>query len=142
MAPSTAVPLHLEHGRSLVDLGSALRAGNRPFEARVPLRHGMDIAHRCGALPLAQRAREELRATGARPRRLLHTGVDSLTASERRVAQMAAEKLSNPKIAQALFVTRKIVETHLSHVYRKLGIASRQQLAERLADASTSADHG
>jgi DNA-binding CsgD family transcriptional regulator len=57
------------------------------------------------------------------------TGLDSLTASERRVAQLAAEELSNKDIAQALFVTVKTVEVHLSNAYRKLEIGSRRQLA-------------
>jgi DNA-binding CsgD family transcriptional regulator len=52
-----------------------------------------------------------------------------LTASERRVAELAARGLSNPEIAQALFVTRKTVETHLGHVYRKLDIGGRADLA-------------
>jgi DNA-binding CsgD family transcriptional regulator len=56
------------------------------------------------------------------------SGLDSLTPSERRVAQMAAEEMSNKEIAQALFVTVKTVEVHLSSVYRKLGIGSRRQL--------------
>jgi DNA-binding CsgD family transcriptional regulator len=61
------------------------------------------------------------------------TGVDALTASERRVARMAAEGMSNKELAQALFVTVKAVEVHLSSVYRKLQISSRAQLAETLA---------
>jgi len=55
-----------------------------------------------------------------------------LTASERRIAQLAAEELSNREIAQALFVTVKTVEVHLSNVYRKLEIGSRRQLASAL----------
>jgi DNA-binding CsgD family transcriptional regulator len=90
------------------------------------------MAHRCGAPPLAQRAEQELAATGARPRRVMLTGVESLTASERRVAQLAARALSNPEIAQALFVTRKTVEKHLSNVYTKLGVRSREELPAAL----------
>jgi DNA-binding CsgD family transcriptional regulator len=81
-----------------------------------------------GALGLAERANDEIAATGARPRKVLQTGLDSLTASERRVAQLAAEGMSNKEIAQTLFVTIKTVEVHLSHAYRKLGISSRAQL--------------
>ena len=77
----------------------------------------------------SERANEELAATGARPRKILLGGVDSLTASERRVAQLAAEDMSNKAIAQELFVTVKTVEVHLSSVYRKLDIGSRRQLA-------------
>ena len=57
-----------------------------------------------------------------------------LTASEQRVAELAAEGLSNPEIAQALFVTRKTVETHLGHVYRKLDIRGRGKLVHALAE--------
>jgi DNA-binding CsgD family transcriptional regulator len=56
------------------------------------------------------------------------TGLESLTPSERRVADMAAENMTNKDIAQALFVTPKAVEVHLSSVYRKLEISSRSQL--------------
>jgi DNA-binding NarL/FixJ family response regulator len=70
----------------------------------------------------------ELAATGARPRTPRQTGVEALSPSERRVAQLAAEGLSNRDIAQALFVTTKTVEVHLSAVYRKLGITSRAEL--------------
>ena len=79
----------------------------------------------CGARALAERARTELRAAGGRSSGPEGSGVGALTASERRVAELAAEGLSNPEIAQALFVTRKTVETHLGHVYRKLGITGR-----------------
>jgi DNA-binding CsgD family transcriptional regulator len=66
--------------------------------------------------------------------KILLTGLASLTASERRVAQLAAEELSNNEIAQALFVTVKTVEVHLSNVYRKLEMGSRRQLAAALVD--------
>jgi DNA-binding CsgD family transcriptional regulator len=121
-------PASLEHARALTDLGAALRRANRRSEAREPLRHGFDQATRCGADVLAARAREELAATGARPRKAHLTGLEALTASERRIAEMAAKGLSNPEIAQALFLTRRTVETHLTHVYQKLDIASRDQL--------------
>jgi DNA-binding CsgD family transcriptional regulator len=86
------------------------------------------------ASPVAERAQAELLATGARPRRLVRTGIDSLTASERRVAQLAAEGKTNREIAQALFVTQKTIEMHLSHVYRKLEIQARSQLARAMAE--------
>jgi DNA-binding CsgD family transcriptional regulator len=122
----------LERARALVDLGAALRRSNRRGEAQAPLRKGLELAHRAGAAGLVRRAQEELAATGARPRKLVLTGVDALTASERRVARMAAEGMSNKELAQALFVTVKAVEVHLSSAYRKLQISSRGQLAEAL----------
>jgi DNA-binding CsgD family transcriptional regulator len=60
------------------------------------------------------------------------TGADALTASERRVAELAADGLTNRDVAQALFVTTKTVETHLGHVYRKLGVSGRDELGARL----------
>jgi DNA-binding CsgD family transcriptional regulator len=122
----------LEHARALVDLGAALRRANMRTEARERLREGVDLARRVGALGLARRANEEITATGARPRKILQTGLDALTASERRVAQLAAEGMSNKEIAQTLFVTIKTVEVHLSHAYRKLEISSRAQLDNAL----------
>jgi len=122
----------LEHAQGLVDLGSALRRARRPTEAREPLRAGLAAARACGALPLAERAHEELTATGARPRKIVRAGVEALTASERRVARMAAEGMTNKEIAQSLFVTVRTVEAHLHHAYQKLDISSRAQLAEAL----------
>lgn len=126
-------PARLEHARALVALGAALRRNNQRTAARDLLRRGADLAHRCGSVPLVRHAQDELAATGARPRRLLLTGVDALTPSERRVARMAAEGLSNKEIAQMLFVTVKAVEVHLSSAYRKLDIGSRRELPSALA---------
>jgi DNA-binding CsgD family transcriptional regulator len=125
----------LEHARALVDLGAALRRANRRTEARERLREGVDLAQKIGAFGLAGRGNEEIAATGARPRKVLQTGLDALTASERRVAQLAAEGMSNKEIAQTLFVTIKTVEVHLSHAYRKLEISSRAQLDRALTPA-------
>jgi DNA-binding CsgD family transcriptional regulator/tetratricopeptide (TPR) repeat protein len=122
----------LEHARAVVDLGAALRRADQRTEARGLLREGVDLARWVGAFALAERANEEIAATGARPRKVLQTGLDALTASERRVAQLAAEGMSNKEIAQTLFVTIKTVEVHLSHVYRKLKITSRAQLGKAL----------
>ena len=124
----------LEHARALVDLGAMLRRANRRKEARDPLQQGLELARKCGAKPLAERAHTELVATGARPRRLVFSGLEALTPSERRVAAMAAEGMTNRELAQALFVTPRTVEVHLSSVYRKLEISSRSQLSHALAE--------
>ena len=123
--------------RALVDLGAALRRANRRA-ARKPLREGIEVGQGCGAVPLVARANAELAATGAHPRTILLSGLDGLTASERRVANMAARELSNKEIAQALFVTVKTVEQHLGRVYRKLDISSRRQLAAALTGRTES----
>ncbi|MGB7589135.1 MAG: AAA family ATPase [Solirubrobacterales bacterium] len=119
----------LQYAHALVELGAALRRANCRREAREPLREGLDLAHRCGAIPLEEQARTELAATGARPRKAVLTGVESLTPSELRVARMAADGMTNREIAQALTVTAKTVETHLRHVYQKLDVEGRAQLA-------------
>src|SRR3954449_6848397 len=125
-------PARLEHARALVDLGAVLRRSNSRSEARQLLRDGVELAQRCGATALVERANDELAATGAHRRTVLLSGLAELTASERRVAQLAAEDLSNKEVAQALFVTVKTVEQHLGRVYRKLDISSRRQLGAAL----------
>ena len=128
VATLAGTPARLEHARAVVELGAALRRAGRRKEAQETLREALDLAHHCGAVRLAEQALDEARATGARPRRRAVTGADALTPSERRVAQMAATGLSNPAIAQALFVSLNTVETHLRHAFRKLGITRRTQL--------------
>jgi DNA-binding CsgD family transcriptional regulator len=126
-------PARLEHVRTLVDLGAALRRSGRRRDAREPLREALDLGRRCGATALTDRALDELLAAGGRPRRHELTGAMALTPSERRVTALAAEGLSNPQIAQALFVTRRTVEQHLTNAYRKLEISSRDELVSALA---------
>lgn len=126
-------PAALEHARALLELGAALRRAGRRGEARGHLEHAMDAAHRRGATALAARARDELAAAGARPRRAAVRGVEALTPSERRVAQLAADGLTNREIAQALFVTTKTVETHLGAAFRKLAVTRRSDVAAALA---------
>jgi len=120
----------LEHARALIDLGGVFRRANRRADAREPLRRGLELAYQAGAAGLVKHAQDELAATGARPRKLVLTGAEALTPSERRVARMAADGMANKEIAQALFVTVKAVEVHLSSAYRKLQIKSRTQLAD------------
>ena len=115
-------PAHLEHARSLTDLGAALRRAGHRRDAQQVLRQGLDVADRCGATRLAGRAREELLATGARPRRAALSGRDALTPSEQRVSQLAADGLANREIAQRLFITLRTVEGHLTNTYMKLDI--------------------
>jgi DNA-binding CsgD family transcriptional regulator len=129
-----ASPARLEHARALTDLGAALRRSNRRAEARGALGEGLELAERCSARALAERARTELRAAGGRSSDAESTGVEQLTVSERRVAKLAAEGRSNPEIAQALYVTRKTVETHLGHVYRKLDLSGRGELPKALGE--------
>ena len=123
----------LELGRALVELGAGLRREDGRGEARDVLRRGLDLSVRSGSQPLVDQAQRELAAAGAKPQKLVLTGLESLTPSERQVAELAAESLTEKDIAQALFVSTKSVEDHLSSVYRKLGISSRPELADALA---------
>jgi DNA-binding CsgD family transcriptional regulator len=130
-------PARLEHARASIDLGAALRRAGQPSVAREHLRRGLELAVRCGSHRLADVALQEMAATGIkRRRRAFLSGTDALTPTERRVARLAIDGLSNPEIGRTLFVTRKTVEMHLSSVYRKLGIRSRGELRSALEFAA------
>jgi DNA-binding CsgD family transcriptional regulator len=129
----------LELARALSDYGAALRRAGRRMEAREQLEQGLDLAHRLGARRIAALARAELILAGAKPRRDAITGRDALTAGELRVARLAAQGMTNREIAQALFITTKTASAHLTHIYRKLEITRRAQLADALASTSTAA---
>ena len=133
-------PALLERARSMAELGAALRRDGQRAAARDPLARALELAARCGARPLAGRARDELRAAGARPRRPWRTGMEALTPSELRVARLAAEGRSNREIACELYVTLKAIEGHLARAYAKLGIEGRSQLARALAAEKDSAE--
>jgi DNA-binding CsgD family transcriptional regulator len=124
----------VERGWASYELGAALRRANRRRAARAPLDEALDLGLRCGAKRLIERSREELMALGARPRSVMRTGAESLTASERRVCRLAADGLKNSDIAQARFISLRTVETHLGHAYRKLDITSRAELPQALAE--------
>ena len=125
--------LRVAHARGLIDLGAALRRGGHRRDAREPLREGLDLANRCGSLVETERALDELRATGSRPRRPTRSGVDALSPQERRIAAMASEGMGNREIAEALFLTRRTVEMHLTGAYRKLDVSGRGDLPAALA---------
>ena len=129
-------PFELELAKSLADQGAATRRAGQRTQARALLAEALDAADRCGALTLAERVRSELRAAGARPRRSRESGPSALTATERRIAELAASGMTNREIAQAQFVTTKTVETHLASVYRKLDIPGRPRLAEALGESA------
>jgi DNA-binding CsgD family transcriptional regulator len=130
-------PAQLERGHSLCELGAARRRSGHRLAARESLSEALDLAARCGARALAGQAREELKASGARPRSQWRTGIEALTPSELRVARLAAEGRTNREIAQTLYVTLKTVEGHLARVFDKLQISSRGELARGLGDEKT-----
>jgi DNA-binding CsgD family transcriptional regulator len=123
----------VELARVLTDYGAALRRAGQRAAARTQLERGLDLAHHWGARRIAGQARAELIIAGAKPRRDAITGRDALTASELRVARLAAEGMTNREIAQALFITTKTAAVHLTRVYRKLDISRRSQLPSALA---------
>jgi DNA-binding CsgD family transcriptional regulator len=117
-----------ERGRTLLALGSVRRRAKQKRAAREALEQALAIFEELGARLWLQRTREELeRISGRRP------GSSELTATEQRVASLAAQGLANKEIASALSMSVHTVEAHLSRTYRKLGIRSRAALAPRLA---------
>ena len=128
----------LERLRCLADLGAALRRAGERAQARELLDQALKQAHHAGARLIEQHVMQELKIAGARPRRLAFSGAEALTASERRVADMAAEGMANREIAQALFVTPRTIEQHLYNTYKKLGIQTRVQLTDALRGEQTS----
>jgi DNA-binding CsgD family transcriptional regulator len=131
-----ASPARLEHARAIVSLGSALRREGRRSEARTVLARGVKAAERQTASSLAEQAGAELRVAGARPQRTRLSGVESLTASERRVVQIASDGATNREIAESLWLSVKTVEMHLHNAFRKLDVGSRRELAGALERVS------
>jgi DNA-binding CsgD family transcriptional regulator len=128
-------PARLELARSLVELGATLHRSGSSAEARDPLRRALQLAQESGADRLAKRARAELQAAGGRPGTAGSARRDRLTASELRVALLAAQGMSTPEIAQDLYVSPKTIESHLHHAYAKLGLSgrgARRRLAQAL----------
>ncbi|MGH3838862.1 MAG: response regulator transcription factor, partial [Pseudonocardiaceae bacterium] len=100
------------------------------------LDHALDFYLRTGAQRAASRVEAALRALGVRRRRAGRVprpsmGWESLTDSELGVARLAAEGLTNRQIGDRLFISRRTVGTHLAHIFQKLGINTRTQLARR-----------
>jgi DNA-binding CsgD family transcriptional regulator len=123
----------LEHARARADLGERLRDSASRGECRTFLREALELAHVSGAIALERRVLASLRQTGARPRQRRLSGPEALTPGERRVAQMAANGLTNREIAEALFLTVRTIEFHLLNAYRKLRISGRRELRGVLA---------
>ena len=125
-------PARLELAHALADLGAELSRCGRRTEGRDAQRRAISLAGQCGAVALAERAMAGLHAGPGRRARIELTGPSALTAAERRVCRQVAGGQTNREVAQALFVTEKTVERHLSSAYQKLGIRSRFQLASAI----------
>ncbi|MDT5203065.1 MAG: hypothetical protein QOH34_4587, partial [Mycobacterium sp.] len=124
------LPMPLARSRTLTDYGAFLTRGGEIARARVLLAEALHIAEECGAGWYANRARVEWRRAGGRTR--THKP-DELSPQEAAVAQLAQAGRTNREIAQQLHLSIKTVETHLGHIYQKLGIRSRWQLTGRLS---------
>jgi DNA-binding CsgD family transcriptional regulator len=119
--------------------GAWLRRHRRIIESRTWLRTARDALDALGAIPWAERARRELRASGETSHRHEPGARDRLTPQELQIALMAAEGLSNREIGQRLYLSHRTVEFHLYRMFPKLDIASRQELSAALAVRHTSA---
>ncbi|HEV7808896.1 MAG TPA: AAA family ATPase [Solirubrobacteraceae bacterium] len=131
-------PRPLEHALAAEEAGAAMARAARRAEAAATLQEALEIYQRLGAIGYAARVEAQLRELGVtrgrrgsrdRPR----TGWESLTSTELRVVALVARGLTNAEVARRLFVSRHTVESHLSHVFSKLGLASRVQLAVQAA---------
>jgi DNA-binding CsgD family transcriptional regulator len=132
------LPAKLTRARVLLALGAARRRANARAAAREPLLESLSLAAAAGAEPLVAEIREEVATAGLRPRRVERSGVAALTPSELRICRLAAAGLSNPGIAQELFISPKTVENHLSNAYTKLDIRTRAELKKLDLDPSVS----
>jgi DNA-binding CsgD family transcriptional regulator len=112
--------------------GEWLRRENRRVDARTQLRAAHEQFTSIGMEAFAERARKELVATGEVVRARSVEARDDLTAQERQIAEMARDRLSNAEIGARLFLSPRTVEWHLRHVFTKLGIRSRRELADAL----------
>ena len=131
--------LRTELARAHLLYGEWLRRENRRVDARAQLRAAHDQFTSMGMEAFAERARRELVATGEKLRKRTAETRDDLTAQERQIAQLARDGLSNPEIGARLFLSPRTVEWHLHHVFTKLGIRSRGQLARALPASDSEA---
>jgi DNA-binding CsgD family transcriptional regulator len=127
------LPMPLENARTLIVKGQLQRRRKQKRAASESLRTALELCEEIGATLWADRARSELARLGRQPAR------DDLTATEARVAVLAASGLTNKEIAASAFLSQKTVEANLSRVYRKLRIRSRAELGVRLAEGKPAA---
>jgi DNA-binding NarL/FixJ family response regulator len=132
--------MSMDLARAHLLYGEWLRRENRRVDARTELRAAHSQFTAMGMQAFAERARSELQATGEQVRKRSDETRDDLTAQERQIARLARDGLSNPEIGARLFLSPRTVEWHLRHVFSKLGIRSRRQLASALPAADPDAD--
>jgi DNA-binding CsgD family transcriptional regulator len=129
------LPCPFETARTLLCYGEVLRRNRRRADARSRIHQALQTFHELEAAPWIERARAELRASGETARKRVPFTAFELTPQELQIALMVADGASNQRVAAALFLSAKTVEYHLSKTYRKIGVASRAELATRLAES-------
>jgi DNA-binding CsgD family transcriptional regulator len=133
LSQQALAPDIFELARTRLAYGERLRRARRRVLARSQLRAALEDFERLGARPWAERARAELTATGETMKRRDPTALDELTPQEMQIALLLADGRTTREAAAAVFLSPKTIEYHLRHVYLKLGISSRQELADALA---------
>jgi ATP/maltotriose-dependent transcriptional regulator MalT len=126
-------PLPLEHGRTLLEKGTIERRARRKSAAKQSLEQALNVLEPLQATMWVERARDELGRVGLRR----STPDEGLTSAERRVAELVLAGMSNREIADTLYMSLRTVETHLTKVYRKLGVRSRAQLIATISAGSS-----
>ena len=127
-------PRPFEEARTRLCYGERLRRERRRGDARVQIREALDAFRRMGATAWERRAEAELAATGEHSRRRVDETRDELTPQELVVARLVAQGLRNKEVAAQLFLSTNTIETHLRHVFQKLGVRSRTELAAKFTD--------
>jgi DNA-binding CsgD family transcriptional regulator len=128
------LPMPFELGRTLLVKGMIERRGRRKSEARATLGQALGIFDHLGATLWADKVRRELSKIA------VHASVDGLTETERRTAVLIAQGQTNREVASAMFITENTVQTHLRHIFQKLGVRSRTELAAQLLSARASTE--
>jgi DNA-binding NarL/FixJ family response regulator len=126
-----------EAARAALAFGELLRRRRRRTEARVQLRAAVAGFEAAGALAWAQRAADELAASGERARRRSPSTADDLTPQELQVTGLVAQGLTNREVAEKLFLSPKTIESHLGRAFRKLGVRTRTELAVAVGERRT-----
>ena len=127
-------PRPFERARTLLCYGERLRREKRRLDARERLQEALDAFVASGATAWANRAEAELIATGERSRRRVAATRDDLTPQELVVANLVAQGLTNREVAAQLFLSTNTIETHLRHIFQKLSLRSRTELAAKFTD--------
>jgi ATP/maltotriose-dependent transcriptional regulator MalT len=141
-ADEVGMPVEAALSRTLAGRAYA-QAGQRE-RAVAELRHAAEALHACGALRYRAAAESELRKLGqhisrrTKPGNLHGTGVETLTARERQIAQLVVDRKTNRQIAETLFLSPKTVETHLRTLFSKLDVSSRVEVARAIERSALS----